>query len=110
MAGGFERSVKNLKNRYKLLIVVAIGVLIAGLYFVDVLIADRYDIELVQMTPETVPADGQTSVEITLRVTRNGEVKSGILFTVCLKTAADLRVLAWLPIKTEKLPFSIIPI
>ena len=95
-----------MKNRYKLLIVVAIGVLIAGLYFVDVLIADRYDIELVQMTPETVPADGQTSVEITLRVTR----KAGILFTVCLKTAADLRVLAWLPIKTEKLPFSIIPI
>ena len=47
-----------MKNRYKLLIVVAIGVLIAGLYFVDVLIADRYDIELVQMTPETVPADG----------------------------------------------------
>ena len=66
-----------MKNRYKLLIVVAIGVLIAGLYFVDVLIADRYDIELVQMTPETVPADGQTSVESTLRVTRNGEVKSG---------------------------------
>ena len=56
-----------MKNRYKLLIVLAIGVLIA----------DRYDIELVQMTPETVPADGQTSVEITLRVTRNGEAKSG---------------------------------
>lgn len=74
-----------MKNRTKLLILLAVVLLVLGGWGFDVLWARAYTVEVISVSPDPGIADGQTPVTIRVRVTRGDSACEGhILYATTL--------------------------
>ena len=74
-----------MKNRTKLLILLAVAVLALGGWGFDLLWARAFTVEVVSVSPNPGIADGQTPVTIRVKVTRGDDACAGhILFATTL--------------------------
>lgn len=74
---------KFLKQNILFTVILCIAAILGAMYLFDYRRAESYDIEVLEITPERPVADGQTPVEITVKLTKRGkEIEGHSLYMV----------------------------